>query len=56
MTPAISEYYRSYEGGITMITKGPVFEAPFPSLAQIASMFALMHYVGDLELENILSF
>ena len=30
--------------------------APIPSLAQTASMFALMHYVGDLELGNILSF
>lgn len=47
-----------------MITKCPVFEAallpftfptPILSLAQTASMYALMHYVGDLELGNILS-
>lgn len=49
----------------TTITKHPVFEAalsafylpaPILSLAQTASMFALMHYVGDLELGNILAF
>lgn len=46
-----------------MITKRPLrlpflpFTSPTPilSLAQTASMFALMHYVGDLELGNILS-